>query len=179
MVRGAAKMSPDQGVEAAKARLREAFQRAEQEFRDTADELQNRVLQTAREMQEDLVSSADRLAGRLEVTADHLQGQFQEGLEHLAQPWREAVRTGEEAIRHRPLEALATAILAGWVVGSLSKSSPAPPAAPQPPSLLKGLLADLALGGVGKMVWDVVQKEYLTPDTIKQWIETLLNPKKT
>lgn len=230
MVRDAAKMSPDEEVAAAKARLRDAFRRVGEEFKQTANDLQNRVRQTTSEVQDRVVGTADQLAGRLEGTVDHVQqslqgtvehaqarltgtvdhlqgtltgtvSQLQEGLGGLSGQLGAVVREGSETIRRRPLEALATALVAGLIVGSLTGGRRAsdpdrhplqprpdqpqepPPFRPdgQPPSQSRqtpSLFTNAALGGVGKMVWDVVQREYLTPDTIKGWMDTLLRPKR-
>jgi ElaB/YqjD/DUF883 family membrane-anchored ribosome-binding protein len=158
--------------------------------------------------QSQLTGTADHLQGALTGTVDRLQSaltgtvsQLQEGLGDLSGQLGEAVSEGSETIRRRPLEALATALVAGLIVGSLTggrgvsepdQPPPQPrgdkPQAPsasrpngQPPAQTRrvsSLLSDTALGGVGKMVWDVVQREYLTPDTIKGWMDTLFKPRR-
>lgn len=255
MVRDPQKMNPDAEVEAAKAKLREAFRRVGEEFNQTADNLQQRVTQTTTELQDRVVGTAGQLQDKVTGTVDHLQGSVQGTLDHvkgsvqdtvqhlqgqvsgtvdhvherlqstvdsvggslkdtvgqlqgtvsdtthqLSEGVSAAVENSTEAIRRKPLEALAAAAVAGLLVGAVTgggrvhtapgrrdephgvPTQPPPGAPPEPREHRVGqapsLLTDIALGGVGKMVWDVVQREYLTPENIKGWIDTLISKPK-
>ena len=230
MVRDPQKMSPDQEVEAAKAKLKDAFRRVGEELGQTADDLQRRLSQTTAEVQDRVVGTVGQLQDKVQGTVDHLQGQVTGTVDHVHQrlqgtveglgvslkdtvdhlqktvaetthqlneQMNAVVSNSAEAIRRRPLESLAVAAVAGVAVGVLTGrgrdhrvSSPPThrPASPSPThpggpeehriGQAPGLLTDIALGGVGKMVWDVVQREYLTPQNIKGWIDALLTKPK-
>lgn len=171
MDRDAKKMSPEQEVEAAKERLRASLRRVSEELGRGVDEAQQRVVGTAQQLQERLLSTLSQATSQVQDTAGNLTAEI-EDLFHKP----------VEAVRQRPYEAVATSLLAGAIVGYLT-SRPAPAdgatsaahgearAASSPrTSLLSGLVA----GGVGKTVWDVVQKEYLTPENIRYWLDGLL-----
>jgi len=142
-------MNPDQALEAAKAQLRLAFARVETEFAETAEDLQHKVSQATAEVQERVEDTTQRLGRQLGTALDS--------------PMR--------AVRKRPLEALAIAALAGWVAGTLVRPRPA---SSPPPN--RSPVEGLALGSLGKIAWDVIQQEYLTPQNLRGWIAALLKP---
>lgn len=165
MVGPAEKMTPEQEVQAAKERLRAALRQVSSDVQHSADSLQERVLGTLEEAQE-----------RVQQTTDHIGSQLSQ-----------AVSTPLEAIRKRPLEALATALIAGLVVGLITpgKAEPPAPAAPRsptPPSegsgnagnKVTGLVSGFLAGGLGKTIADVVREEYLTPENVRNWMRGLL-----
>lgn len=192
-----ARLSPDQEVEAAKERLRAAFQRAGQELGQTAEELQNKIIQTA-----------DGLKDRVQGTVDHLQEQVTSIPQEVGAQLSEAVQKPMDLVRERPLEAVGVALLAGLIAGQLvggasSRSGAKPtnpgygygeaygeatgyaptpttpePAGSTPQSRLGGWVEALGLGALGKTVMDVIREEYLTPENVRYWVNGLLSRRK-
>ncbi|MBI5812830.1 MAG: DUF883 family protein [Deinococcota bacterium] len=189
-------LSPDQEVEAAKERLRAAFQRAGEELGQTADRLQSKVLETA-----------DGLKDRVQDTVHHLQAQVTSIPQEVGAQISEAVHKPIQVVRERPLESVGVALLAGFITGQLlglggrsgtRSASPdygdgeaygeatgyAPtPTTPQPARSnsragLGGWVEALGLGALGKAAMDVIREEYLTPENIRYWVNGLLSRRK-
>lgn len=143
-------------AEAAKARLRNAVQQVGVEFQQSTEQLQNKVIETVQEVQD-----------RVSDTTDQLGNQFQQTLH---QPI--------DAIRKRPLETVVASLVAGLIVGVLTHKGQSKTGNhlsatnASTSSLLSGVVA----GGLGKMVWDVVREEYLTPQNISQFIKSTVRP---
>ena len=187
MVRDAKELSPDQAVEAAKERLRQAMQEASSEFSRGIDQTQDRIIETVSSVQQKVEDSASHLG----QTAQQTLGDIQDRLSKTTQK-------PVELVRKRPLEAIAAAALTGVVLGMLTRGGrpkksrhswsdkPEMPLDPnrqsasshhQPSgsSLLSGVLA----GSLGKVVWDAVQQEYLTPQNVRSWVRGFLGKKQT
>lgn len=147
MVRNTPPLEPHLEVEAAKARLRSAFEQVGAEFQQTADQLQNRVVETAQEVQE-----------RVQGTTDHIGDKVQA-----------AVNGPAEAIRKRPLEAVAATLTAGLIVGLLNRPNQKKTDS-SPSTSSSGLISGLVAGGLGKIIWDTVREEYLTPENIRHFL---------
>ncbi|PZA08858.1 MULTISPECIES: YqjD family protein [unclassified Meiothermus] len=181
--------SADQEVEAAKERLRLAFQRAGEELGQTADQLQGKLLQTA-----------DGLKERVQDTVHQLQAQVTSLPREVGAQLGEVVHKPIQAVRERPLEALGVALLAGFIVGRLGSGGAKPtpanedteaygeatgyiptPTAPhlkKPSSSLGRWIEALGLGALGKAAMDIIREEYLTPENLRHWMNELLSRRK-
>jgi ElaB/YqjD/DUF883 family membrane-anchored ribosome-binding protein len=183
----------------------------------TADGLHQRVSQTVNHTQDRVLKTVDEVQGRVHDTADTLNKSVLEaksGLQESAQHFGKQLHKPLEMAQQKPLESLAVAALAGWVVGLLTNGSPkpasrrklprsqqlthkkpdlavaasftdqfgdfdsAPPPKTQPNAVgqAPAALTALAATGVGKMIWDAVREEYLTPQNVRGFIRGLFKP---
>jgi ElaB/YqjD/DUF883 family membrane-anchored ribosome-binding protein len=224
-------------VETAQSKLLETADGLQQRVTQTADGLQQRVTQTTEGLQERVTQTVGGLQERLTQTVDHTQDRVLKTVDHvqervhdtadnLSQSVREAqgglqdsaqqlgqqLQKPLELTRQKPLEAVAVAALAGWVLGMLTQGSAQPRQpkhrggqqlqqrqSPQPVTTQQhesepgpvnrpteqarkfgqapSTLTALAATGLGKMVWDAVREEYLTPQNVRGYIRSIFGSK--
>ncbi len=179
----------------------------QQRVSQTVDGLQQRVTQTVDHTQDRVLKTVDEVQGRVHDTADNLRQSVQEAkgdLQDSAQQLGQQLQKPLELAQQKPLEALAVAAVAGWVIGMLTQGSPKPkqlkqrvgqkplsqpiPAMTQPHESELGqahrfgqassTLTALAATGLGKMVWDVVREEYLTPQNLRGFVRDIFGSKR-
>lgn len=173
MVRDTKDLNPDQAVVAAKEHLRQAMEQAGHELNKGFDRTQDKIIETVTTLQH-----------RVEESANHLSQTAHETLDSVQQRVSKSAQKPLDMIQQRPLEAVFVASLAGLVLGMLNRPKPnrrehKPGAAnqesnvgqqSQSSSQASSLFSGVVVAGLGKIIWDAVQQEYLTPQKLRSWI---------
>jgi gas vesicle protein len=182
-----------------------AVDSAQTKLLETVDGLKDRVSQTVDHAQDRVLKTVDEVQDRVHHTAEDLSQSVREAkssFDDSAQHFTKQLQKPLEMAQHKPLETLLVAGVAGWVVGMLTQGearpknrnrrfdqkrgvSPAPelssqtfgpePAKPNQFGQAPAALSALAATGLGKMVWDAVREEYLTPQHIRSFVRSIFS----
>ncbi|MDX2003736.1 MAG: hypothetical protein SFU83_00540 [Meiothermus sp.] len=199
----AAKAKLRESLRRAEEELRQTVENSQEKLYETVDGLQNRLTGAVELTQNRLLGTVDGLQERLHHTADHtqelifgtldgMQERIHATTDRLGQSARgtagrlgEGIRRPLELARKHPLEAVTVAALAGLTLGLLrgggrpdrrEKRNDRGQAKAQQTAHQGGnpVLTGLAATGLGKMIWDSLREQYLTPENVRSVLSGVL-----
>lgn len=203
----AAKAKLRESLRRAEEELRQSVDHSQEKLYETVDGLQSRLTGAVEQTQRRLLGTVDGLQERLHHTADHtqelifdtfegMQERIHATTDRLGQSVRgtagqlgEGIRRPLELARQHPLEAVAIVALAGLALGVLrgggrpdrrEKRNAQGRVKAQQSARQGGnpVLTGLAATGLGKMIWDALREEYLTPENLRSVLGGVLGSRR-